>query len=166
MVSILCCSHQIRQYHTVSNWWSWHLALSQENQELVNLNLGIIRWSWWSGCILLGLILHPRIVKWESNSKIWFLCVKSPYGKHSQEEMNEFQFAEFSEMDLGFLCSPEDLAMSIILLKFISCSFLTLSVPLLPQDSTFISSNLYHINLYPMFLSVLFRDLYPFQPTL
>lgn len=33
--------------------------------------------------------------------------------------MNEFQFVELPEMDLGFLCSPEDLAMSIILLKFI-----------------------------------------------
>lgn len=35
-------------------------------------------------------------------------------GDYPQEEINEFQFAELPEMDMGFLCSPEDLAMSII----------------------------------------------------
>lgn len=57
MVCILYCSHQLCQYHTVNNWWSWHLSLeprepraykhkSRHQKEI--LKSSAFSWAWFS----------------------------------------------------------------------------------------------------------------------
>lgn len=54
MVCVLCCTHQICQYHSVSNRWSRHRSPRQEHLEAVSLNLGTLGRPWWSHLLPAG----------------------------------------------------------------------------------------------------------------